>query len=910
MTLTSAPGCAVFNLTHPSTPAESDPSPLVASSPQAPVQSVSVSFDDKGVPSIFARSDIDASYALGFLHARDRSFQLELLRHAAHGRLTEVFGPAYVEVDRQLRLLGYAIDDQVNALTAADRALAEAYVFGLNDALEDGSRTAEMHILGRDVLPFTVKDVVAISRLYAWERSHGLNEELVRTRIITRMPEGDARREALLLPVGGKGASVLSPRFVDVTQPEPAADAGVVDDDTPKNIPVIIEVAPDGGVPDTDGGVPDSDGGVLDAAPAVDDTPAPTSTPLPLSPSTRNTTPQTDTQTHAHPAAPKESLQAVRKRARQRQRSEHQRHSVEVQTLLAQLGLSSKSGSNAFVVDGSLTASSKPVLVADPHFRHTSPPVYYSVRLHVGKDVHASGVTLPGMPFIVMGATQHMSWALTGSFVDTIDLVRIEREPSDPRAYLVGGKRYTFGRTDQRYLSQGQAILTEETLSTVFGPVLPKGYEHLLEPSEDLAVLWTGFDKDANKNNISAMWSLLRATSVADAEAAADQVGAPTENMLMAFTSGDIAYRLMGRIPRRRSAAPTDRPRDGRSLDAGWQGAAAHNARPKLDNPPWHFIVTANQRIAPDGYPTLEVLGRSGDLPHRARRLTDRLQALTGRSSADALLSLQMDVKSLQADDLSAALGAVCPTSLDGFDDKRVKALCDGLTTFDGMYWRDSLGALVFTRTLDALFEEVLATHMGPDIGRQLLKDPAVVFALERAVLQEHQARVAKDDSVGSPLFDDRRTSHREGLAGFMRRAVVIALDTIDDELGKEPRNWTWGKVHTLQVNGPLSDTALVGWTFVGVRTQQDGHSTCVRAESGTPIVTGAALRMAADMKDTPEVSLVLDLGQSGHRFHDHERDQFGEWNSALPIFRNVVPGDTRLKTTGKLLLVPAALNP
>ena len=116
--------------------------------------------------------------------------------------------------------------------------------------------------------------------------------------------------------------------------------------------------------------------------------------------------------------------------------------------------------------------------------------------------------------------------------------------------------------------------------------------------------------------------------------------------------------------------------------------------------------------------------------------------------------------------------------------------------------------------------------------------------------------------------------------------------------------------MHTLQVNGPLSDTALVGWTFTGVRTQQDGHSTCVRAESGTPIVTGAALRMAADMKDKPEVSLVLDLGQSGHRFHDHERDQFGEWNSALPIFRTVAPGDPRMKTTGKLLLVPAALHP
>ena len=67
---------------------------------------VAIGFDADGIPRIQAANDTDAAAALGFVHARDRMFQMELMRRAASGRLSEIAGPATLPIDRMMRVLG------------------------------------------------------------------------------------------------------------------------------------------------------------------------------------------------------------------------------------------------------------------------------------------------------------------------------------------------------------------------------------------------------------------------------------------------------------------------------------------------------------------------------------------------------------------------------------------------------------------------------------------------------------------------------------------------------------------------------------------------------------------------------------------------------------------------------------
>lgn len=95
---------------------------------------VEVTFDQDGVPRIHAASALDGATALGFVHARDRMFQMELMRRAASGRLSEIAGAATLPIDRQMRVLGLrnrALAD-LQGLDAGTRAMLDAYASGVN----------------------------------------------------------------------------------------------------------------------------------------------------------------------------------------------------------------------------------------------------------------------------------------------------------------------------------------------------------------------------------------------------------------------------------------------------------------------------------------------------------------------------------------------------------------------------------------------------------------------------------------------------------------------------------------------------------------------------------------------------------------------------------------------------------
>jgi penicillin amidase len=133
--------------------------------------SVSVAFDSLGIPTIAARSEADLFRALGYIHARDRYWQMDLLRRAAEGRLSELFGVRAADTDRDAREweLG-AIARRAWAGTAEpDRVLFEAYAAGVNQWLAEGESSLEHRLLRLRATPWRGEDSYAILLLEARE---------------------------------------------------------------------------------------------------------------------------------------------------------------------------------------------------------------------------------------------------------------------------------------------------------------------------------------------------------------------------------------------------------------------------------------------------------------------------------------------------------------------------------------------------------------------------------------------------------------------------------------------------------------------------------------------------------------------------------------------------------------------
>ena len=126
-------------------------------------ENVTVHFDQNGVPHINAQTQKDAYTALGYVHAQDRLWQMELIRRIAPGRLSEIFGDKLVETDVFFAGLGL-VEDANKSIAKIDinseaYKLTMAYLDGVNQFVEEGATPIEYNLIGLEKTKFTVNDV-------------------------------------------------------------------------------------------------------------------------------------------------------------------------------------------------------------------------------------------------------------------------------------------------------------------------------------------------------------------------------------------------------------------------------------------------------------------------------------------------------------------------------------------------------------------------------------------------------------------------------------------------------------------------------------------------------------------------------------------------------------------------------
>ena len=126
-------------------------------------ENVTVHFDENGVPHINAETQKDAYTALGYVHAQDRLWQMELIRRIAPGRLSEIFGDKLVETDVFFAGLGL-VEDANESIAKIDinseaYKLTMAYLDGVNQFVEEGATPIEYNLIGLEKTKFTVNDV-------------------------------------------------------------------------------------------------------------------------------------------------------------------------------------------------------------------------------------------------------------------------------------------------------------------------------------------------------------------------------------------------------------------------------------------------------------------------------------------------------------------------------------------------------------------------------------------------------------------------------------------------------------------------------------------------------------------------------------------------------------------------------
>jgi len=168
--------------------------------------------DQHGIPTIFAENDGDAYFALGWLHAQDRLWQMELQRRVGAGRLAELVGEAGLRTDKFIRTLGlyHLAEADVAALAPETRAAFERYAAGVNAWIggHAGALPPEFYLLRTRPEPWRPADTLVWSKLMALQLSANYRDEILRAQVIARL--GPDRARTLFPDLGAVPPSTLA----------------------------------------------------------------------------------------------------------------------------------------------------------------------------------------------------------------------------------------------------------------------------------------------------------------------------------------------------------------------------------------------------------------------------------------------------------------------------------------------------------------------------------------------------------------------------------------------------------------------------------------------------------------------------------------------------------------------------
>ena len=295
-------------------------------------------------------------------------------------------------------------------------------------------------------------------------------------------------------------------------------------------------------------------------------------------------------------------------------------------------------GSNNFAVAGRLAADGGALVANDMHLGIRVPNTWYRASLEWPDPSSSegpnriSGVTLPGVPAVVVGSNTHVAWGFTNTYADWSDIVLLDVDPKRPDAYLTPQGWQAFERHDEVIEIAGQAPERQEVLWTIWGPVLepdhhgrPRAYRWVAHSAEQLAASLTPLES---------------ARTIDEAFDEANGLGTPGQNLVVADRSGAVGWSVYGSIPRRHGL-DGQLPGSWSDGSRGWDGWLTDAEYPRIVDPPDGRVWTANARVV-DG----EMLAKLGDgsyeIGSRARIIRDRLAARDTFTPRD-LLDIQLD---------------------------------------------------------------------------------------------------------------------------------------------------------------------------------------------------------------------------------------------------------------------------
>lgn len=499
-------------------------------------------------------------------------------------------------------------------------------------------------------------------------------------------------------------------------------------------------------------------------------------------------------------------------------------------------------GSNNWAVTGAATPGSGGMLANDMHLGLRVPIIWYRAQLnysHAEQDVSLTGVSLPGLPGIVVGTNGHIAWGFTNANLDTVDWIRLS--PQTP----------THETQEVIHLPDGSASLALELSD--YGPV--RHYK-----GERYALSWVAHQPYAVNLAIANLDII---DEVDAATELAHSMGIPTQNMMVVDADGNAAWTPAGAVPARPSPSAT--AITAATYDPGW--SARETRLPKVKNPASGKLWTANARVI-----SVSELERFGDggyaLGARASQIRDNLMQQDKFDEQD-FYAIQLDNRAVFLQPWHELLVSALNQMPDAYrQDLRY------LNQWQACACPDSVGYTLVrhfrSRVSDVLLGPVLQQLEDQSVNTQpLLRgvEPALWQLLDERPGDWLPARYNDYDELLIVAYEQAR------------KALLTAHGT-----GGGLSDLAWGNVNALTASHPFAAQI----PLLGDSLNMPSHPGF--GDSYMPAVQkpafGASQRLFVRPGALDKAILTLPGGQSGHPLSPYFRKGYADYvnNAATPL--------------------------
>lgn len=547
--------------------------------------------DEWGIPHIYGSELGDILFALGYCHAQDRFFEMDMARRSTRGLLSEILGPDLLEQDKfnLMKLQDYWANETLKVLAASNdpeiREMYDVFVLytaGVNMYLTEHYKTkpVEYYLLGADIRPWELIDslcmVKYLSEYFTWGYS-----DMGRFNVVNAIGLEDYI-ELFAYP-----------------------------------FPYQVPATPNYG--------------------DYEDI---------------NTSTQMRTSTEAD--LPSAADHRVARFAQSFQDSLNN-FPQELERLNRETNIISTSGfgSNNWAVSGNKTSTGKPMLATDMHAGWPLPGIWYEAHLvDITSDFNVYGLCFPGIPFPITGNTRYIAWANTIAMFDMIDWYYYNTIDED--YYWYKGEARAYDTMEVTIPIKGGTSETFTIKSTVHGPVFtnlvptPEEFSDLAiackwvaqNVTRDYLAIWGYLHaKNAQEFDTASQYLEMLPLNIVYADIHGNIGIRPNAKVPIRNDTGIPSWNPGGGAIMYNGSAG----------QGEWIGYLPFEDLPHAENPAQGYLCSANQVIAGPEYPNIEIINQAGtDMGYRARRLNDLLTNDDYITMED-MQAFQLDVYSVRA---------------------------------------------------------------------------------------------------------------------------------------------------------------------------------------------------------------------------------------------------------------------